>query len=253
MSANQSNRMVQRRRQRRNQTTPTSGATGVGMAPVIRYSPDTVMVFARRGLDATFSVDPTGAIKLFTPPGSTGVAPIFFGTPVAEPGTAGIWACPFYFAQTLSSLASGTRFLNFWSEFQMRNATLQFQALNGDSYAASASGGGSILAEIVSSAYEGANVVPTSVELVEAMPNSTRQVLTLARPHNVRFRPRPLVTTSTGQDAALNRVTDLWVLGDTTYFGAWGWIRNVPQQIMGYPPYQIRISLNCDLACRRPF
>ncbi len=246
-----------RRPRRRTNVRPRSNRAGsllsLAAAPSTRSNPDAEYIFNRRALDLTCYLDSTGAFNVGLPPGSGSVTTaLLFGTPAPDisPSTSYV---PWFLELTLGGLAGANRLLQFFSEFQIRAARVEFQSLMGDSYSPSIAQNGGVIPEVVSAVYPLANSQPPSFDVMLAMPDVKRSTLTLARPHTNRCRPRPVLTSPSGQLYVLDDVRSPWFSGDQAYNGMWGFVRNLPQVPIGGQPFTFRVVVEVQLACRRPY
>lgn len=235
-----------------------ASAAAVASGPSSLVNPDQRFAFNRRTVDLTccLTVGGTLPVLINQPPGSSATPFVQFGVPVIEatiPGFPSTYVVPFNLALSLATLSQGGDVLAFFNEYQIRAARFEVQNLMGDSYSASSAIGG-IVPEIITA------IVPNSpplfdTESVLAFPNTQRSVLTLARNHRVRFRPR-LVVGVPGVSTPLipNRDSDFWCSTDTTWFGCIGVVRNWPTITTPSTtiPVPLRFSCQVEIVGRRP-
>lgn len=213
------------------------------------------MLINRRAVDLTVWVDFAGAFNIAQPPGSSVTPALVFGAPTFETGIIGLPATkviPWYAGFGLSSLANGTDLLTTFNEWQMREMTITFQALIGDS---SSSGAQPLpIPEVLSVANPAPQAVPNwDAETVLAFPNTRRSVLTLERSHTVRARPRPSIIGPGSIGNIATSAGSFWYTQDTTFFGVFGVLRNYPVPVGSTnSPFPVRVSVACLIAVRRP-
>ncbi len=199
----------------------------------------------------------SGSFTVSLPPGATGTQFLTFGTQnfdVAVP-TANPIYIGFFMSLSVDSLGQFNDMLTMFAEYQVRAVRVEFEALMGDSFNSSA---GSPIPEVLTAVDPTVASVPAFISTVEAYSNNKRTVLTQARTHRVRLRPRPAVQlygSALATTYAYNdNVNDLWMLSNNSvyppYYGLVGFIRNFP----GTPGSggQIRISATVEIAVRRP-
>jgi len=253
MSANKANKTAQARSHRKSRASTRGSpfSLTVVSGPSTRINPDTPFRFQRRSFDQNVTFSVAGGFATPFMPGTPGsaVSAINFSSNGADVVTNtyyGVWNWVFQMQSVIFN-----DIVNFWTEFQIEGVEMSFESLVGDS-ALNALGPPEVY--LANDPTEG--VSNTLVGLTQ-YGDTKRQVLTLAKPHRIRFRPRPSIIATAAAagvgQVIQNNVDSIWFTtlpgGNVTtvqFYGLQGAFRNFNANS------NVRVSTTVQFRVRRP-
>jgi len=243
------------RRPRRRANGRQRGQTAVALQRAPRFTGNEEFIFNRQCWDLTLN-NSAGVFSAALPPDAPGSAIPFidFGTPAPDVGATSY--IPFCFRIALDdNVAYPADIANLFREYQIRQCTVKFELLCGDSWSDTT---GALLPEIYTAVDPTADVPPAGPAAMMAYVNMQRTVMSQEHSHTVVCRPRVQVVTQydggTSSNTIMNDANALWCVTQSVdqanYLGFAGVIRGYATNAGVSPP--VRVTCTVVIAARRP-